>query len=169
MRGTAVTITHISERSQLANGLKAHLDGATGDRVQIPRSLLQKIVKFLQPYGEVSFAEFGRLTKIEHAILHVLFQHAPRFVPLADVVDILAKTGVASMTQATLMVHKRRLLLKLLESNERIRKEDANLPEAERRPYTYVIGRANSGYAVLRSKTFYTEDELKNQNFGELL
>lgn len=166
-RRTAVTVTHKSERTQLVDGLRSCLENAPGDRVQIPRALLQKVVRFLQPYGDVSYAEFGHLTKTEHAILHILFQHAPRFVPLADIVDILDNTGVASMSQSTLMVHKRRLLLKLLESNERIRDEDAHLPEDRRRPYTYVIGRANSGYAVVRKKVFYTEDELKTQNFGE--
>ena len=156
-----------SESERLATELQQAitLPPTESGRVAIPLPLVERLLRFLRPFGDISLAEFGRLTPTEEALLAALLRHSPRLVSLAKLQQALQSDGF-DLSQQSLMVHKRRLFLRLMENNEQIRQHNAMLPEGSQRAYTYVIGRAGSGYGVVRHPQFFNEVDLKEVNLG---
>jgi hypothetical protein len=133
---------------------------SSADTIPVQRDLIERLLRFLRPLGDVSLSEFGLLTPTEARLLTMLLRQSPVLVPLAEIEVHL------NISQASIMVHKRRLTVKLLANNERIHEANADRPAEEQRPYTYLIGRAGIGYALVRSAFYYDEDALKTVDFG---
>lgn len=144
--------------------LLAEIEKANGDYVIVPLSLAHRLADAVSttagPVGDFSF-----LSSTERALFGLLLEKSPQFVSLPALVADMGRLKMG-MSQGTLMVHKRRIFLKLMKNNAKLLEQNQTLPASSQVRYTYIVGRASYGYAVIHSHAFYSEGDLLKANFG---
>ncbi|MGB7206079.1 MAG: hypothetical protein WBD37_11450 [Anderseniella sp.] len=133
--------------------------------VTIPYALGERILSYLRPFGDFPLSDFGHLTELETELVKILMDAAPRFAALDSILAILDKNGF-TMSVESLMVNKRRLLVKLFALNDSRRAKNELRTDEEKKPYIYLLSMSGAGYALARSMEYHDESDLKNLPFG---
>lgn len=148
----------------LYHDLIAHIERASGESVLVPLSLARRLADAVSPFaGPVG--DFSFLSATERALFGLLLEKSPQFISLGALEQAMGRLKLG-MSQATIMVHKRRIFIKLMKNNAALFEQNQSLPASAQVRYTYIVGRASYGYAVLHSHEFFTEPDLLKANFG---
>lgn len=161
-----MSVMSSDQGADLALALRRIVESTPGDGpVVVDRGLAEGIIAVLQPFDDADPRDLPDLSKREALLVKILADHGRGYMRIAAIRREMERRSVF-MSKDTLMVTKRRLLVKLLGINEQRRERNEELPESKRLPYFYIVSLHGVGYSLRASDKFLTEEELKTYDWS---